>query len=1279
MKSYFYLFLSIFMLPLVLAVVVNVGQETGTSTDTLNLNVNESEIWVTNEGKLDNAADLKTSWLNNDANFFDNINDFTGILTPGKYCKYDGSNIVCNYDAIGGSNGTSFTNGSSILVKYIGSDDWSNITITESQISDLQSYLTAVSTTGWDKSVADDYNSTNFTANLGTATSGWDTSSADDYTSSNFTANLGTATSGWDTNAADDVTIGSANLTKVYCGNITGSISNLCTLVATSTNSSYVVINSENQVRIVYQNITNIPTCTGTNKLTFDGTTLKCSADLQGGEGAYLSKTGDTGIGNYIINGDFTQGYGFLAAPTGKTGTLNYGAAGYLALNTTHSLRIYAYKTVDAIRYYSSVGQTPYYNDNNDQVSRYVINWSWDPVDGAEGYKVLKYDSRQGYNYNVGKDLGNVTSFIDGADIVLSGVSVLPVAWYHFNSDTLLNDSSIYGNNGTFPISEQYVPGKLGQAINFSGSGGGVDIGSSPTLNIRDSISIETWINAGADGDYKGIVVKEYSASYYFGTGTGGEAAISFYYGAGEFKTLNVLYFNNTWQHVVLSYNRTNQSVYLYIDGVEKSKLYGYDPLVPGLDAPTYLGRQADGGFQITGMLDEMVIYNNSLTASDVAFRYNSGNGTELMNSGYTVSYFSDDDTHTPTAGAYNIISKGNTFTSAINMVMEQNVDIVGYLTTGYPIKEANVSLVDRYYLKSNPKNYINSTTTHNFIKTNNITSKANITGWDDSNKTTLALKKGLTGNITKKFYYKKLNTTLTVANITATACNAAQKITYNGILLSCATDIDYAKNLSYYPVTNPKSYYNSSTLPVNNSYVSVESTSGWDKSSADDYTSSNFTANLGTSTSGWDTSSADDYTNTNFTAQWNILTTGNTTKNFFYKKINDTWNNATNQIIRIDQKAVPGTCPPGYAIQNTTTSGVYCVLLDMPNTIYYPVKIATTGGTNTTANKTAVWYDDARSYNITEGSGENSLAVLMNYTGVATFNTWEIKEYYVGSSSHNIQFSIWDYDSSSWEQYWNIVGQNGFNVITLKIADPTSHISGGKVQIRLFHVENGETSHRLYIDYSQLVQGNNVGSSTNLEGYAKYAFNYNNFYGNGNISTTGFFVGSGAKLKNTNYTDLYHAKNLSYYLVSNPKGYINVSIGDGAKNLSYYLASNPKGYINVSIGDGAKNLSYYLASNPKGYINVSIGDGAKNLSYYLASNPKGYINVSVGDGAKNLSYYLASNPKNYLNSTLNMNLTGNTTVHKIILDMSKNKCIVTNSTHIIISNNLSSINCGNI
>ena len=201
--------------------------------------------------------------------------------------------------------------------------------------------------------------------------------------------------------------------------------------------------------------------------------------------------------------------------------------------------------------------------------------------------------------------------------------------------------------------------------------------------------------------------------------------------------------------------------------------------------------------------------------------------------------------------------------------------------------------------------------------------------------------------------------------------------------------------------------------------------------------------------------------------------------------------------------RAGVGTCASGEFVQNTTESGVEC--LSVLSTTYYLNSSAVTGGSYTDSSDVEdAWYYDGVSLNFTEGNGVDPLDIYLNFTGVVDFSQLVMKEYYIGSASHTIQVEIWDYDDSTWESYFAFVGQTGMTQLSIPVYDSAEHINNSIVQVRLHHIQNGVASHRLYIDFIWLVDGSDVGSSTNLAGYAKYSFGYNDFVGNGYFNTTG-------------------------------------------------------------------------------------------------------------------------------------------------------------------------------
>ena len=193
--------------------------------------------------------------------------------------------------------------------------------------------------------------------------------------------------------------------------------------------------------------------------------------------------------------------------------------------------------------------------------------------------------------------------------------------------------------------------------------------------------------------------------------------------------------------------------------------------------------------------------------------------------------------------------------------------------------------------------------------------------------------------------------------------------------------------------------------------------------------------------------------------------------------------------------------------LKTTGTWNYIANLTGLPasSTTYYVNATAITGGTIANGTIASLYYYNNIVQQLNEGNGAAPLTFYMNFSGVASFDQIVIREYYLGSTSHNIKVQVYDYATSSWEDYYEFTGQVGYNVITIPCYDSSDHISGGLTQMRLYHVENGIASHRLYLDFAWLLKGNNVGASTNLAGFAKYLSGYNNFVGSGNTTANNF------------------------------------------------------------------------------------------------------------------------------------------------------------------------------
>ena len=176
--------------------------------------------------------------------------------------------------------------------------------------------------------------------------------------------------------------------------------------------------------------------------------------------------------------------------------------------------------------------------------------------------------------------------------------------------------------------------------------------------------------------------------------------------------------------------------------------------------------------------------------------------------------------------------------------------------------------------------------------------------------------------------------------------------------------------------------------------------------------------------------------------------------------------------------------------------------------TTYFPDAIVVAEGTPTVDDVNLIIDYDDDPYIITEDGGATSIDVNIYFKGVEDLTKIVIREYYAGSPSHHILIQLRDWVGGDWEDYADFVGQSGYNMMTLLVYDPNDHIgtdaNDGEVELRFQHVQNGIGSHVLNIDFTWLQAGDFTGATTNLDGYARYLFAFNDFNGTGDFYTTG-------------------------------------------------------------------------------------------------------------------------------------------------------------------------------
>jgi len=181
-------------------------------------------------------------------------------------------------------------------------------------------------------------------------------------------------------------------------------------------------------------------------------------------------------------------------------------------------------------------------------------------------------------------------------------------------------DGSMYSNHGEIKGNPKWVDGKFGRALEFDGTGDSVLIKNSNSLDIKKAITMSMWVYAKSSAEIKhagiekgGWEVGEYSLYPIYEGGTViqffdlppacGDAAIKGPSIAGD------------WHYLVGTWDGKNIS--LYIDG-ELVKSGACDGELKSSNQPLHIGSRLGAERFLTGIVDEVRIYNRALTKDEI-------------------------------------------------------------------------------------------------------------------------------------------------------------------------------------------------------------------------------------------------------------------------------------------------------------------------------------------------------------------------------------------------------------------------------------------------------------------------------------------------------------------------------------------------------------------------------------------------------------------------------------------------------------------------------------
>jgi len=197
------------------------------------------------------------------------------------------------------------------------------------------------------------------------------------------------------------------------------------------------------------------------------------------------------------------------------------------------------------------------------------------------------------------------------------------VAYWPFEegSGNVVYDLSDYANDGAINGAPKWVVGKMGAALEFDGSDDYVDCGNDPSLDINDKITVMAWVKTtstahgyfvskGTAWDEIGhyAVGQEYNVPMTFQleiAGSGGTVELD----------SNVAVNDGQWHHIVGVYDDPVAKV--YVDGVEEGTTTQSNRLTGSAVEGLTIGRRG-GGNIISGIIDEVRIYNRALTEPEI-------------------------------------------------------------------------------------------------------------------------------------------------------------------------------------------------------------------------------------------------------------------------------------------------------------------------------------------------------------------------------------------------------------------------------------------------------------------------------------------------------------------------------------------------------------------------------------------------------------------------------------------------------------------------------------
>ena len=192
--------------------------------------------------------------------------------------------------------------------------------------------------------------------------------------------------------------------------------------------------------------------------------------------------------------------------------------------------------------------------------------------------------------------------------------------WRLDDGSGIVATDSVAGNDGTFEGDPEWVAGYFGGALDFDGDDW-VNCGSPADLVITEQISITCWVNPAQLGGEQGFAGLD--AGYYFKAH--GEGVRFTTPGILDHSSANLTLVVGEWQHVASTFQPgQDEGLIFYYNGVETERTTS--SAMNAGSGPFRIGNN-QWNEHLTGMLDDVRVFNHILTENEVLAAMEGGEG----------------------------------------------------------------------------------------------------------------------------------------------------------------------------------------------------------------------------------------------------------------------------------------------------------------------------------------------------------------------------------------------------------------------------------------------------------------------------------------------------------------------------------------------------------------------------------------------------------------------------------------------------------------------------